>query len=79
MSVLIAHLTDLHIQGAEDPLLGRADLVARAIASEVDAGTRAVVLALGGDSAHSGKAEQFEHAASFYNAIKAKLESERRK
>jgi hypothetical protein len=77
VSVLIAHLTDLHIQTAEDPVLGRDEVVGRAIASEVAADTRVVVLAIGGDSAFAGKVPQFEHAAAFYTAIKAKVEAER--
>lgn len=77
VSVLIAHLTDLHVQSAEDPVLTRAELIGRAIAGEVDAETKVVVLALGGDSAYSGKTFQFQNAARFYKAIKAKVEAER--
>jgi predicted phosphodiesterase len=77
MAVVIAHLTDLHVKTGKDPLLSRADSVARAIASEVDAGTNLVILAIGGDSVFSGQAEQFSQVTTFYLAIQTKLQQER--
>src|SRR5689334_16171665 len=77
MAVLIAHLTDLHVKTPADPILGRHDLVARAIATEIDALTDAVVIAIGGDSAFSGKPEQFEHARTFFLGVLEKLQQER--
>ena len=79
MSVVIAHLTDLHIKSAEDPVLARSEVIARAIASEVRSDTTLVVLAIGGDSAFSGETSQFDEARTFYLRIKEKLERERPK
>ena len=77
MSVLIAHLTDVHVKTNADPITSRAGIVARAIASEITPETTLVVLAIGGDSAYSGTPDQFAIARRFFTDIRYTLQQER--
>jgi predicted phosphodiesterase len=77
MSIVIAHLTDLHVKNESDAVLGRAGVIGRAIASEIDRSVQHVILALGGDSAFSGEAHQLELARSFYLSVEAAIAEER--
>ena len=77
MSVVIAHLTDLHIKNESDGVISRAGIIGRAIASEIDKSVQHVILAIGGDSAFSGQAHQLELARAFYVAVQAVIAEER--
>jgi len=53
MKVLLVHLSDLHIQGDEDPILYRAEYISSAVRN-VDYELAACFIVVSGDTAYSG-------------------------
>lgn len=73
MSIVLVQLGDIHFRNAEDEALRRAAAIGSTIAAEVASDTREIVLALCGDSAYSGTAEQFLLARTFVESIEAAI------
>lgn len=74
---LIAHLTDIHVADALDPVLARGDAIAAAIGSQASE-CELVVLAITGDIAFSGLRDQYQLAIPFLRQIRSKLEEDYR-
>ncbi len=68
MQILVLHLSDIHIREENDPVLGRVEHIVSAVrdlASDPDV----CLLALSGDIANSGLAEQYELASAWLSAL----------
>lgn len=68
MKLSIIHLSDIHINGNGDTILGRLDRLKAACISELPS-DGCVVIAISGDIAFSGKKEQYELARRLISAI----------
>ncbi|MEP7043161.1 MAG: metallophosphoesterase [Dokdonella sp.] len=73
MTTLIIHLTDIHIERANDPILGRAKLLAAAATSDLSVKADHCHLVLSGDIAQSGRPEQYEFASGFISQVASEL------
>lgn len=71
-ALLIAHLTDLHISTSASPAASRIEAIAGAIGSQIE-GPTVVVLAITGDIAFAGTAEQYEAASSAIQVLLDRL------
>lgn len=69
MAVLFAQLGDIHFKTDRDVAVNRAPQIGAAIAAEVTADASAIVLAICGDAAYSGKETEFAVAERFFKAI----------
>ena len=68
MSFSVIHLSDIHINGENDIIVGRQEELKRACVSSLQSnGT--VVIAISGDIAFSGKSEQYRVACSIFQNI----------
>ena len=75
MTVLMVHLSDIHIRSVADPILKRAkDIAACTFSALPSASTVFVVVS--GDIAYSGLSEQYELASVFLKAIRTHIQSE---
>ncbi|MFC3680208.1 metallophosphoesterase [Bacterioplanoides pacificum] len=76
MSLVIVHLSDIHIEDERDFILSRSEKISRAIFKHAQDGGH-VVLMISGDVANKGTREQYELAEKFLFSIKGNLEKER--
>ena len=72
MKFLILHLSDIHIQRSEDPILGRVSRVVDAV-KNLEPEARAVICVLSGDVTFSGSEDQFLLALEFVTGLKSEL------
>ena len=76
MTMVVLHLSDIHIKHKSDPILTRAKNIAACIyASLPEAST--VFILVSGDVAFAGKPEQYTLAQSFLGAIAAQIREEK--
>ena len=73
MKVLLLHLSDIHIQTADDIILTRVSKIVDAV-KNLDPDVRAVVCVLSGDITHSGSEEQFLLAMNFVSGLKTEIQ-----
>lgn len=76
MSILILHLTDLHIETENDAIISRCDAIANTLNHSLTSCT-ALFITVSGDIAQAGLKDQYEVAAKFLNNIKAKIKKEK--
>lgn len=76
MTALVLHLSDIHIKTATDPILKRAEDIARCLFSRLPTATR-VFLIVSGDIAFSGQREEFDAASRFLRVITAAIVAEK--
>jgi len=72
MTVLILHLSDIHIRSSQDPILSKSQQIASSIFSLLPTATH-VFIVVSGDVAFSGKTEQYELASVLFNKIKDEI------
>lgn len=77
MSLLILHLSDIHIRAASDPILKRADLIARTL-NEHLATASLVVIIVSGDIAFSGSKKEYQLAKPFLEDLRKRIRKEAR-
>ena len=77
MHYALVHITDIHIEGEEDHILGRSEEITRAVNSVLRDG-EPVILVISGDIAFSGKPEEYAAAYIFLSQIKAGIENQRK-
>lgn len=77
MTVIVLHLSDIHIRSNRDPVLTKANAIAAAVYADV-ASARLVVIAITGDIAFSGLAEEYAAASTFVSEIRDALSKETR-
>jgi 2-keto-4-pentenoate hydratase/2-oxohepta-3-ene-1,7-dioic acid hydratase in catechol pathway len=68
MRTLLMHLSDLHIQGNDDPVLGRAKAIVDAT-KNLDYELELAVVVVSGDLAFSGEDAQYQLAGHFIQDI----------
>lgn len=68
MSLVIIHLTDIHIHDESDLILKKADKIAIAVNSHIHSSDD-VIISVTGDISFSGKKEQYDLANVFFNSI----------
>lgn len=76
MSLLLLHLSDIHIKSASDTILSRGQAIARATFKDLHFADSVVIL-ITGDIAHSGKQHEYELARQLLGDIENTLRSER--
>lgn len=72
MSIVIVHLSDIHIREESDYILNKCSELAKAIRKYQDINRKCIVV-LSGDIAYSGKEEEYFLAENFLNKIKEEL------
>ncbi len=75
VSILILHLSDIHISSADDPVLARAADIAKCTFNSLPNASRVVVV-VSGDIAFSGSAQQYTLATKFLNEVKNGISGE---
>jgi hypothetical protein len=73
MAILLVQLADMHFRQAGEPPVSRAESIGAAIVAEAAESISTVVLALCGDVAYSGLAEQFRVGATFLEKIESSI------
>jgi predicted MPP superfamily phosphohydrolase len=73
---LVVHLSDIHIESSRDPVLSRVEEIVSAV-QNLDYELDTAVIALTGDIAARGFAEEYEAAATFISGIRARLSTAR--
>lgn len=68
MKLAILHLSDAHIAGATDPILGRGAEILAALRAQAS-GDTAVLIVVSGDVAYSGSKSQYELAQGFVKGL----------
>lgn len=68
MSLVIVHITDIHITDQNDRVLTKAEQISNAIRSTVHTNDD-IIIAVTGDIAYSGKKSEYELASSFFDEI----------
>ena len=68
MSLVIVHITDIHITDQNDRVLTKAEQISNAIRSTVHTNDD-IIIAVTGDIAYSGKNSEYELASSFFDEI----------
>ena len=76
MSYALVHITDIHLKGKDDHVLGKSETIIRAINSVLHDG-EPVILVISGDIAFSGKREEYDAAYAFFSKIKSGIEEQR--
>lgn len=76
MSALILHITDIHISDAANPILSRANLIARCLNSNLPSAT-IVFFVITGDIAMSGKKEEYDLAEIFFRELVDEVKSQK--
>jgi len=77
MSLLLLHLSDIHIRGGADPILKEADAIASTLNG--DAATASlIVIVVSGDIAFSGTKQEYIAAKLFLERIRKQVKSEAR-
>jgi len=74
MKLLVIHLSDIHIRGAGDFILKRADKIADAVA-HLDDGVRTCVVAVTGDIAYSGSSAEYALAETLFTELRDRLKA----
>jgi Calcineurin-like phosphoesterase len=72
MRLTIVHLSDIHIRSVNDPVLARARAISSALSS-LDFRPEAVLFAVSGDIAFSGKSEEYQMALLFLKELEQHL------
>ena len=75
MTILVVHLSDIHIQSASDPILSEAATIASCTYSSL-ADASHVFIAISGDIAFSGTQQQYSLAEEFLRKVYAEIQSE---
>lgn len=75
MSVLIIHLSDIHIRGASAPIISRFDKICAAVASELPTAQKVLVM-VSGDIAQSGQKDEYAAAKGFFDRLVSMLAEE---
>lgn len=74
MTIVILHLSDIHVRSAGDPILDKGEKIAACVYSDLVTAA-AVFIVVSGDIAYSGKTEQYDAAIGLFitlrNAIRA--------
>lgn len=76
MTVVVVHLSDIHIRSARDPILEKGELIAACTYQEL-AEASSVFVVVSGDVAYSGKPEEYDAASRLFDSIRAALQVER--
>jgi len=76
MTVLVLHLSDIHIRGDKDPILGQGERIAACTFAGLPEAS-AVFIAVTGDIAFSGERAQYAAAARLFESIRESIRSER--
>ena len=76
MTAVVLHLSDIHIKNGADPILQRAENIAACTFSVLPSASRVFVV-VSGDIAFAGTAAQYNLAATFFQNIKACIQSEK--
>jgi 3',5'-cyclic AMP phosphodiesterase CpdA len=76
MTVLILHLSDIHIRGDKDPILKQGDRIAACTFAALPEAT-AVFVAVTGDIAYSGDRTQYETARGLFESIRKGIQTEK--
>lgn len=75
MSLVLLHISDIHIRAASDLILTKAELLAKTTYSDLfDA--EAVAIVVTGDIAFSGKNSEYEQAKIFFKKIKESIQTQ---
>lgn len=75
MSIAVLHLSDIHIKYSNDPILSRAEKIARSVFYMLPDVSDLFVL-VSGDVAYSGQDEEYNLALDFFIKIKQNIENE---
>lgn len=75
MKVLICHLSDIHIARCDDEILRRSSHIATALFPLLG-DVETVFVAVSGDIANTGQAEEYDLATAFFDGIKASILSQ---
>jgi hypothetical protein len=77
MSLLLVHLSDIHIKGDLDPILKKGEAIANALNGRV-AKARLIVIVVSGDIAFSGAKKEYQAAKAFLEGIRKRIKKEAR-
>ncbi|MDC8016273.1 metallophosphoesterase [Tahibacter soli] len=77
MSLMLIHLSDIHIKGASDPILKKADAIANSLNGYVPKASH-IVIVISGDVAFSGSKSEYALAKSFLGALRNRIRKESR-
>lgn len=77
MSLLLVHLSDIHIKDGSDPILKKSDAIANALNNRLT-NAKLVVILVSGDIAFSGKRKEYQAAKLFLEGIRKKIKKEAR-
>jgi len=72
MTIVILHLSDIHVRSAGDPILDKGEKIAACVYSDLVTAA-AVFIVVSGDIAYSGKTEQYDAAIGLFIRIYAKF------
>lgn len=76
MTVVVLHLSDIHIRGEKDPILAQGNSIAACTFKELPDAS-AVFVVGSGDIAFSGKSAQYEGAARLFRSIRKAIQAEK--
>ncbi|CDN89575.1 MULTISPECIES: metallophosphoesterase family protein [Hydrogenophaga] len=76
MTVLILHLSDIHIRGDKDPILKQGDRIAACTFAALPEAA-AVFIAVTGDIAYSGDQTQYDAARGLFESIRKNIQAEK--
>lgn len=76
MSVVLLHLSDIHIKSAQDQVLERGEDIAKCLYSSLPSASHVFII-ISGDIAYSGDADQYAAAKSFFNEILDAIKKEK--
>lgn len=75
MSVLIIHLSDIHIRGANSPIISRYERICAAVSSQLPSADRVLII-VSGDIAQSGQEAEYAAAKQFFDGLLEQLSQE---
>lgn len=76
MCLLVLHISDIHIKGSSDKILGHAKEIAACTFSSLRT-AEMVVIVVSGDVAYSGKQSEYEEAKKFLFSLRDKIKAEK--
>lgn len=76
MSVVILHLSDIHLKNSNDPILLKGEAIARCTYEKLPNATNLIIL-ISGDIAFSGKSDQYALAKKLLEDIQVEVEQEK--
>lgn len=76
MSVLILHLSDMHIEADTDPIIQRFKAISSVLNSRLFSAS-AVYIVVSGDIAQDGLKAQYDIALRFFNAVAKEIKSQK--